>query len=61
MVEVVLDPGLGLPIPPDIEPVMSQRDVEAPTLAEANARGLLPDYATCQRLEAGPLVNARPR
>ncbi|PVE10274.1 dTDP-4-dehydrorhamnose 3,5-epimerase family protein [Streptomyces scopuliridis] len=43
-----LDPALGLPIPAGIEPVMSERDMAAPTLAEARAAGLLPDYATCQ-------------
>ncbi|MFD7288582.1 dTDP-4-dehydrorhamnose 3,5-epimerase family protein [Streptomyces sp. NPDC057539] len=45
-----LDPALGLPIPADIDPVMSERDMAAPTLAEARAAGLLPDYATCQEL-----------
>ncbi|MGW6599919.1 dTDP-4-dehydrorhamnose 3,5-epimerase family protein [Streptomyces sp. NPDC055036] len=45
-----LDPALGLPIPADIDPVMSERDMAAPTLAEARAAGLLPDYATCKEL-----------
>jgi epimerase EvaD len=44
------DPALALPIPPDIEPIMSARDKVAPTLAEAEAAGLLPDYATCRML-----------
>ncbi|WP_030544290.1 dTDP-4-dehydrorhamnose 3,5-epimerase family protein [Streptomyces albus] len=44
----VLDPELGLPIPAGIEPVMSERDTVAPTLAEARAAGLLPDYAACR-------------
>ncbi|MFI9841231.1 dTDP-4-dehydrorhamnose 3,5-epimerase family protein [Nonomuraea sp. NPDC051941] len=48
-----LDPALGLPIPADIEPIMSQRDLAAPTLAEAAAAGLLPDYATCREIESG--------
>ncbi|GAB3834767.1 dTDP-4-dehydrorhamnose 3,5-epimerase family protein [Dactylosporangium cerinum] len=39
-----LDPALGLPVPPDITPVLSERDREAPTLAEALAAGILPDY-----------------
>ncbi|CAM3525220.1 dTDP-4-dehydrorhamnose 3,5-epimerase family protein [Kibdelosporangium persicum] len=56
----VLDPDLSLPIPHDIDPVLSDRDLNAPRLAEANARGLLPDYATCLRIEASPLVNSRP-
>ncbi|RKT54711.1 dTDP-4-dehydrorhamnose 3,5-epimerase family protein [Saccharothrix australiensis] len=56
----VLDPELGLPIPPDIDPLLSERDLTAPTLAEARASGLLPDYATCLRIEADPPVHARP-
>jgi 5-epimerase len=54
----VLDPALGLPIPQDIEPVLSERDLRAPGLAEARGQGMLPDYATCLRIEASPLVNA---
>ncbi|MGH3313464.1 MAG: dTDP-4-dehydrorhamnose 3,5-epimerase family protein [Streptomyces sp.] len=46
----VLDPELGLPVPDGIDPVMSERDMAAPTLAEARAAGLLPDYATCREL-----------
>jgi epimerase EvaD len=45
------DPQLALPIPDDVEPVMSQRDREAPTLAEALAAGLLPDHARCRQIE----------
>ncbi|QKW08010.1 dTDP-4-dehydrorhamnose 3,5-epimerase family protein [Streptomyces sp. NA04227] len=37
-----LDPALGLPIPADIEPLLSARDLAAPTLAEARAAGQLP-------------------
>lgn len=43
-----LDPGLGLPWPSDIEPVLSEKDRDAPTLKQAEADGLLPDYAACQ-------------
>jgi 5-epimerase len=42
-----LDPALGLPIPADLTPVLSPRDVIAPTLAEAERAGLLPAYADC--------------
>jgi epimerase EvaD len=56
----VVDPALALPIPQDIDPVLSERDLAAPTLAEARALGLLPDYATCVQIEASPLVNSRP-
>jgi dTDP-4-dehydrorhamnose 3,5-epimerase len=40
------DPELGIPWPV-AAPVLSGRDAEAPTLAEARAAGLLPDYAAC--------------
>lgn len=41
-----LDPTLDLPWP-DADPVLSPRDAAAPTLAEAEQRGLLPTYAEC--------------
>jgi dTDP-4-dehydrorhamnose 3,5-epimerase len=41
-----LDPALGIEWPPD-SPVLSDRDATAPPLAEAKARGLLPDYQAC--------------
>ncbi|HET9144258.1 dTDP-4-dehydrorhamnose 3,5-epimerase [Actinophytocola sp.] len=44
------DPALGLPLPVDVIPTVSNRDSVAPTLAQAQAAGLLPDYATCQAL-----------
>ncbi|RSM81631.1 dTDP-4-keto-6-deoxy-D-glucose epimerase [Kibdelosporangium aridum] len=47
----VLDPALGLPIPKDIEAIVSERDSVAPTLAEAAAAGVLPDYDVCQAIE----------
>ncbi|MFG3308814.1 dTDP-4-dehydrorhamnose 3,5-epimerase family protein [Streptomyces wuyuanensis] len=47
----VLDPALGLQIPEDIDPIMSERDTEAPTLAEAQAAGLLPDYHKCLEID----------
>ncbi|OQO92356.1 dTDP-4-dehydrorhamnose 3,5-epimerase [Saccharomonospora piscinae] len=42
-----LDPELGLPWPSDMELVLSDRDTAAPTLAQAEADGLLPDYRDC--------------
>lgn len=42
-----LDPALGLPWPEELEPVLSDKDAAAPTLAEASAAGLLPRYADC--------------
>lgn len=46
-----MDPQLALPIPTDLQPIMSKRDHEAPTLADAQAQGILPDYATCRAIE----------
>jgi epimerase EvaD len=46
----IVDPALALPIPPDIDPILSPRDQVAPTLAEARALGMLPDYDTCLRI-----------
>lgn len=43
------DPGLGLNLPASL--VLSERDTDAPTLAEALERGLLPRYADCLALE----------
>ncbi|MGV9772526.1 dTDP-4-dehydrorhamnose 3,5-epimerase family protein [Streptosporangium sp. NPDC003464] len=47
------DPALNLPIPEDVEPVLSDRDRTAPRLDQALAAGLLPDYRTCVKIEAG--------
>ncbi len=43
-----LDPALGLPWPADLEPVLSEKDATAPTLAEAVEWGLLPENAACE-------------
>ena len=42
-----LDPALALPLPADVEPLLSDKDAAAPTLAEAEAAGLLPSYDNC--------------
>ncbi|MFC4534488.1 dTDP-4-dehydrorhamnose 3,5-epimerase family protein [Sphaerisporangium dianthi] len=47
-----LDPALGLPIPAGLDPLLSPRDREAPTLAAAMEAGTLPEYDVCQRMEA---------
>jgi dTDP-4-dehydrorhamnose 3,5-epimerase len=39
-----LDPELGLPWPGDLDLVLSDKDRDAPTLAEARERGILPTY-----------------
>jgi dTDP-4-dehydrorhamnose 3,5-epimerase len=42
-----LDPGLGITWPDDITPVLSPKDAAAPSLAEAEMKGLLPSYTDC--------------
>ncbi|MET8075495.1 dTDP-4-dehydrorhamnose 3,5-epimerase [Streptomyces sp. NPDC005303] len=42
-----LDPELGIEWPTDVEPLLSDKDAAAPTLAEAAAQGLLPRYEDC--------------
>lgn len=46
----VYDPALALPLPTDVEHVLSERDRTAPTVAEAAAAGILPYYDECQRV-----------
>jgi dTDP-4-dehydrorhamnose 3,5-epimerase len=43
-----LDPELGIDWPAGLELLLSPKDTAAPTLAQARADGLLPDYAACQ-------------
>ena len=42
-----LDPELAIEWPTGIEPLLSPQDEQAPTLADAAARGLLPAYEAC--------------
>ncbi|MFE4535943.1 dTDP-4-dehydrorhamnose 3,5-epimerase [Streptomyces scopuliridis] len=42
-----LDPALGIEWPEGITPLLSDKDAAAPTLAEAEAQGLLPSYEEC--------------
>ena len=42
-----LDASIGLEIPAGIEPIISEKDAAAPSLEEAAAQGLLPQYAAC--------------
>jgi epimerase EvaD len=42
-----MDPALRLPWPADLEPVLSDKDAAAPTLAQAQDAGMLPTYADC--------------
>lgn len=43
-----LDPVLNVPWPADTEPLLSAKDLAAPTLAEALAAGALPTYDSCR-------------
>ncbi|MFE9450336.1 dTDP-4-dehydrorhamnose 3,5-epimerase [Streptomyces sp. NPDC006739] len=49
-----LDPGLGIEWPAGIEPLLSPKDEQAPTLAEAEAEGLLPAYEDCVAYRRAP-------
>lgn len=44
-----LDPALGIGWPSEVTPVLSDKDSAAPSLAEAEEAGLLPQYDTCVR------------
>lgn len=48
-----LDPELDLPWPDDVEPLLSDKDATAPTLAQAKESGLLPSYDECVRFYDG--------
>lgn len=43
-----LDPELQVPWPADVTPLLSPKDAEAPTLAEAVDAGALPSYDSCR-------------
>lgn len=47
-----LDPDLGIEWPDGITPLLSPKDAAAPTLAQAQAQGLLPTWADCQAFTA---------
>lgn len=42
-----LDPEIGIAWPGGLTPILSEKDAAAPTLAEAEAAGMLPDFAVC--------------
>jgi dTDP-4-dehydrorhamnose 3,5-epimerase len=47
-----LDPGLAIDWPTGVEPLLSEKDAAAPSLAEARESGLLPDYQACLKYYA---------
>jgi dTDP-4-dehydrorhamnose 3,5-epimerase len=50
-----LDPELGLPWPTGLDPILSEKDAAAPSLAQARADGLLPTWDACQTRYTGLL------
>jgi dTDP-4-dehydrorhamnose 3,5-epimerase len=42
-----LDPDIGIDWPADVPTILSDKDASAPSLADARAAGLLPDYHDC--------------
>ena len=48
-----LDPGIGISWPQDVQPVLSEKDAAAPSLEEAQAARLLPDYGACRSFATG--------
>ena len=59
------DTTLNLPWPADLAHVLSEKDTQAPTLEQAKAAGLLPDYRDClayyQKLRDGSAYSTEPR
>ncbi|WP_199551653.1 dTDP-4-dehydrorhamnose 3,5-epimerase [Streptomyces sp. N35] len=48
-----LDPDLGIEWPADVQTLLSEKDAQAPTLAEAERQGLLPAYESCAGYREG--------
>jgi dTDP-4-dehydrorhamnose 3,5-epimerase len=42
-----MDPAIGITWPAELRPILSDRDAGAPSLAEAEAAGILPRYEDC--------------
>ncbi len=42
-----LDPAIGIDWPPNVEPLLSPKDAQAPSLSQAASAGLLPSYEAC--------------
>ncbi len=48
-----LDPAIGIQWPNDVEPVLSDKDTRALTLAQAREAGMLPSYQSCREYLLG--------
>jgi dTDP-4-dehydrorhamnose 3,5-epimerase len=55
-----LDPAMGIAWPEGGEPLLSDKDAAAPSLAEARAAGLLPSYRDCQAYTEAQRAAGRP-
>lgn len=56
-----LDPAIGIAWPSEVEPVLSDKDAAAPSLAEAQSAGLLPDFAVSMAYVASLRAGSRQR
>jgi dTDP-4-dehydrorhamnose 3,5-epimerase len=54
-----LDPAIGIDWPTDVPPILSQRDAEAMSLAQARESGILPSYERCREFYAESRSQAR--
>lgn len=54
-----LDPAIGIHWPEELTPLLSPKDAAAPSLAEAEAAGLLPTWESCREW-AAELAGRRP-
>ncbi len=54
-----LDPAIGIHWPEEVTPLLSPKDAAAPSLAEAEAAGLLPTWESC-RDRAAELAGRQP-
>jgi dTDP-4-dehydrorhamnose 3,5-epimerase len=54
-----LDPEIGIDWPSGVEPLLSPKDAAAPSLEDARAAGLLPEYEDCVALYAARRADLR--
>jgi dTDP-4-dehydrorhamnose 3,5-epimerase len=53
-----LDPALAIDWPEEVAPILSDKDAAAPTLEEAERRGLLPSFSDCAAYRRSLLTGA---
>lgn len=54
-----LDPELGLPWPSELDLVLSDKDRAAPSLAQAQSDGVLPDFVACTQFRASIMASSQ--